>query len=192
MKTIAVYGASSTQIDEKYFEHARRLGKLMAEHGMTLINGAGNMGLMKASADACLAAGGKAVGIIPQFMVDQNWHHQGMTELLVTNTMHERKAQMAQMSDGCVALPGGCGTFEELLEVITWKQLGLYLGPIVIMNVDGYYDPLIEMLHRAADANFMRQLHLHAFSVAHTPEEAIHLLLTTPLWDPEVRRHAAV
>lgn len=189
MKTIAVYGASGTQIDEKYFDNARRLGTLMAENGMRLVNGAGNMGLMKASADACLDAGGQAVGVIPQFMVEQNWHHQGMTELIVTKDMHERKATMAQMADGCVALPGGCGTFEELLEVLTWKQLGLYLGPIVIMNVDGYYDPLIEMLQRAADDKFMRQLHLKTFCVATTAEEAIHLLQTTPKWNPEVGRY---
>lgn len=191
-KTIAVYAASSTQIDPIYFEAARQLGEAMAQNQLRLINGAGNMGLMQASADACLQAGGEAIGVIPTFMIEQNWHHQGMTELIETPDMHTRKKTIAQMSDGCVALPGGCGTFEELLEVITWKQLGLYLNPIVIFNVNGYYDPLIEMLHRAADHNFMRPQHMDIWRVASTADEVIKCLLTTPRWDSSVRRFAAI
>ena len=137
VRNVAVYAASSTQVDEVYFEAACALGRELAAHGITLINGAGNMGLMQASADACMQAGGEAVGIIPRFMIEQNWHHTGMTRLIETPDMHSRKQAMAQMSDGCVALPGGCGTLEELLEVITWKQLGLYRHPIVIRNVKG-------------------------------------------------------
>ena len=192
MHSIAVYAASSTQIDERFFEAARQLGRGLAEHGLRLINGAGNMGLMQASADACLAAGGEVTGVIPTFMIEQGWHHTGLTQLIETPDMHTRKQTMADMSDGCVALPGGCGTFEELLEVITWKQLGLYLNPIVILNVDGYYDPLIEMLRRAADCNFMRKAHLDIWTVASTPDEAIQQLLTTPKWDSSVRRFAAI
>lgn len=192
MKRIAVYAASSTQVDEKFFEAARQLGRGLAQHNLTLVNGAGNMGLMQASADACLEAGGEAIGVIPTFMIQENWHHTGMTQLIETPDMHIRKKTIAEMTQGAVALPGGCGTMEELLEIITWKQLGLYLNPIVILNVDGYYDPLLEMLQRSADHNFMRQQHLDIWRVARTADEAIEHLLNTPQWDTNVRRFAAI
>jgi uncharacterized protein (TIGR00730 family) len=106
--------------------------------------------------------------------------------------MHERKQLMAQMSDAVIALPGGCGTMEELLEIITWKQLGLFLNPIVVLNIDGFYDPLLEMLQRAIDGNFMRPEHGSIWQVASTPEEAVELLYTIPVWNREVRKFAAV
>ena len=150
------------------------------------------MGLMGASSDACLAAGGEVTGIIPSFMVDQNWHHTGLTNLIETRDMHERKQTIADMSDGCIALPGGCGTLEELMEVITWKQLGLYLKPIVILNTRGYYDPLLQQLQRGIDEHFMGPRHAEIWRVAQTPEEAIDLVLSTPLWDASVRKFAAI
>ena len=119
---------------------------LIAQHGLRLITGAGRQGLMKAVQDAALTAGGEAVGVIPSFMVKEGWHHMGLTQLIETASMHERKQMMADLSDGAIALPGGCGTFEELLEIITWKQLGLYLNPVIILNIDGYYDHLIAQL----------------------------------------------
>ena len=125
-------------------------------------------------------------------MVEQNWHHQGLTQLIETETMHERKQTMAQMSDGIIALPGGCGTMEELLEIITWKQLGIYLNPIVILNIDGFYDPLLEMLQRAIDGNFMRPEHQNIWQVATSAQQAIELLYTTPLWNKDVRKFAAI
>ena len=147
---------------------------------------------MAAASDAALEAGGKVTGVIPRFMVEQGWHHQGLTELLVTETMHERKQRMADLSDAVIALPGGCGTMEELLEVITWKQLGLYLNPIVILNTEGYYDPLLAMLRRAVEGNFMRPEHEAIWQVAATPAEAVELLYTTPKWDESVRKFAAI
>ena len=149
IKNVCVYSASSTQIAPVYFQVAEELGRLLAEKHINLINGAGYRGLMGATSNAALAAGGTVTGIIPRFMVEQGWHHQGLTRLVETETIHERKQLMAELSDGVIALPGGCGTLEELLEIITWKQLGLYLKPIVILNVDGYYNPLIEMLQNA-------------------------------------------
>ena len=125
-------------------------------------------------------------------MVEQNWHHSGLTKLVETETMHERKQLMANLSDGVIALPGGCGTLEELLEIITWKQLGLYLNPIVILNVNGYFNPLLEMLQHAIDENFMRKEHGKIWEVAHTPEEAIELLYNTPIWNKEIRKFAAI
>ena len=190
--TFTVYSASSGQVPAVYLEAARTLGRLIASGNHTLVNGAGRTGLMGACTDACLAAGGKAIGIIPQFMIDQGWQHRGMTELLVTPDMHRRKELMAEKSDACIALAGGVGTLEELLESITGKQLGLYLKPIIILNTNGYYDALLAQLQRAADECFMRPQHTAIWSVAATPEEAIQLALTTPLWDASVRKFAAL
>ena len=192
IKNVCVYSASSTKIAPVYFAAAEELGRLLALRGINLINGAGSIGLMAATSNACLAAGGTVTGVIPRFMVEQNWHHQGLTQLIETETMHERKQTMAEMSDGVIALPGGCGTMEELLEIITWKQLGIYLNPIVILNIDGFYDPLLEMLQRAIDGNFMRPEHQNIWQVATSAQEAIELLYTTPLWNKDVRKFAAI
>ncbi len=189
---ITVYAASSAQVPDKYKQEAAELGRIMARRGHTLVNGAGKTGLMGATCDAILAEGGTAIGVIPQFMIEQDWQHKGMSELIITADMHERKDKMAEMSDACVACPGGVGTFEELLEVITWKQLGLYLKPIVILNVDHYYDSLLDQLQRCVDETFMRPQHLACWQVATTAEEAVNLCETTPLWDTSVRRFAAL
>lgn len=192
MKNIAVYCASSTKIKPIYFEVAHDVGRLLAERGLGLVNGAGNMGLMQASSDGCLDAGGKVTGVIPQFMVDQNWHHTGLTELIITDSMHTRKKKIADITDGAIVLPGGCGTFDELFEIITWKQLGLYLNPIIIVNVDGYFNELLALLQKAIDENFMRPQHGDIWRVATTAEEAVDMLFTTPQWDTSVRRFAAI
>ena len=190
--SVCVYSASSTKINPVYFKAAEELGSLLAEHHIRLINGAGSIGLMCAVADAVLKNGGEVTGVIPRFMVEQNWHHTGLTELIEVESMHERKQKMANLSDGIVALPGGCGTLEELLEIITWKQLGLYLNPIVILNVNGFFDPLLELLGKAIDENFMRQQHGDIWKVAQTPEEALRLLYETPVWDISIRKFAAI
>ena len=192
IKNVCVYSASSTKIAPVYFAVAEELGLLLASKGINLINGAGSIGLMAATSNAALASGGTVTGVIPQFMVEQGWHHTGLTQLIETETMHERKRLMADMSDGVIALPGGCGTLEELLEIITWKQLGLYLKPIVVLNVDGYFNPLLEMLQKAIDENFMRPEHGNIWVVAHTPEEAVQLLYDTPVWSKEIRKFAAI
>lgn len=192
MNSVCVYCASSTQIDERFFRAAEELGHLIAGHGLTLITGAGKLGLMNTIENAALEAGGKVTGVIPTFMVREGWHHEGLTQLIETDSMHERKQTMADLSDGVIALPGGCGTMEELLEIITWKQLGLYLNPIVILNIDGFYDALLAQLTKAVDENFMRSIHADIWKVATTPEEAVKLLLTTPTWDKNVRKFAAI
>ena len=192
IKNVCVYSASSTKIAPVYFAVAEELGHLLASKGINLINGAGSIGLMAATSNAALASGGTVTGVIPQFMVEQGWHHTGLTQLIETETMHERKRFMADMSDGVIALPGGCGTLEELLEIITWKQLGLYLKPIVVLNVDGYFNPLLEMLHKAIDENFMRPEHGNIWVVAETPKEAVQLLYDTPVWSKEIRKIAAI
>ena len=190
--SVCVYSASSTKIASVYFEAAEKLGSLLAKQHIRLINGAGSIGLMRSVADAVLENGGEVTGVIPHFMVEQNWHHTGLTELIEVTSMHERKQKMANLIDGIIALPGGCGTLEELLEIITWKQLGLYLNPIIILNVNGFFDPLLEMLERAIEENFMRRQHGDIWKVARTPEEAVELLQTTPVWDASIRKFAAI
>lgn len=190
--SVCVYSASSTKIDPAYFEAASELGTLLGQAGISLINGAGNMGLMAATADAALAAGGEVTGVIPHFMVEQGWHHQKLTRLIEVDDMHQRKRTMARLSDAAIALPGGCGTLEELLEIITWKQLGIYLNPIVILNTKGYFAPLLQMLDKAVDEHFMRVQHGNIWHVAQTPREALELIHNTPLWDPSIRKFAAI
>ncbi|WP_336617283.1 TIGR00730 family Rossman fold protein [Bacteroides acidifaciens] len=192
INSVCVYSASSTKIDAVYFQAAEALGRLLAGHRIRLINGAGNLGLMRSVADAVLKSGGEVTGVIPHFMVEQNWHHTGLTELIEVESMHERKQKMANLSDGIIALPGGCGTHEELLEIITWKQLGLYLNPIIVLNVNGFFDPLLEMFEKAIEENFMRQQHRDIWKVARTPEEAVGLLYETPVWDVSIRKFAAI
>lgn len=192
IKNVCVYSASSTKIASIYFEIAEELGHLLARKGINLINGAGSSGLMGTISNAALQAGGTVTGVIPRFMVEQGWHHQGLTHLVETETMHERKQLMAEMSDGVIALPGGCGTLEELLEIITWKQLGIYLKPIVILNVNRYFDPLLDMLQKAIEENFMREEHRAIWQVAATAEEAVEQLFQAPAWSREIRKFAAV
>lgn len=192
IRRIAVYCASSTKIDQAYFDAASLLGRLLAEHDIALVNGAGNMGLMKACADGCMEAGGEAIGIIPTFMIKEGWCHKTMTQLIETEDMHVRQEKMAEMSDAAIVLPGGCGTFAELTELITWKQLGLYLKPIVLLNTNGYYNPLLQVLQQAIEQNFMRPEHANIWLVASTPEEALQMVLETPEWDTSIRRFAAI
>lgn len=189
---ITVYCASSSKIRQSYVDAAAELGRLIAERGHTLINGAGTMGLMGASTDACIAAGGRTVGIIPQFMVDEGWAHQGMSELIVTADMHERKARLTQMADACIALPGGLGTLDELFDVVTLKQLGEFLKPIVILNTDGFYDRLLEHIQYAMQENMLRIEHASAWCVASTPEEALRLCETTPHFRSDIRKIAKI
>lgn len=192
INSVCVYSASSTKIDEVYFNDARQLGQLLAKRRIRLINGAGSIGLMRSVADAVLENGGEVTGVIPKFMVEQGWHHTGLSKLVEVESMHERKQLMADLSDAVIALPGGCGTLEELLEIITWKQLGLYLNPIVILNTNGFFDPLLDMLTRAIDENFMRRQHGEIWHVATTPEEAVELIYTVPVWDASIRKFASI
>ena len=192
IKSVCVYCASSTKIPAVYFEAAEHLGKLLGEQKLRVVNGAGNIGLMGVLSDAALAAGGTVTGVIPRFMVEQGWFHPGLTELIEVETMHERKERMASLADAVIALPGGCGTLEELMEIITWKQLGLFLNPIVILNINHYYDPLLALLDHAVEEHFMRPEHRRMWAVAETPEEAVRLIYTAPKWDAALRKIAAI
>lgn len=173
IKSVCVYCSSSAKISSAYTEAAEKLGALLGERGIRVVNGGGTIGLMRIISDAALKAGGSITGVIPRFMMENGWGHSGLTELIEVDTMHERKQTMANLADAVIALPGGCGTLEELLEIITWRQLDLYKGPIIILNTNGYFDPLIEMLERAVEEQFMHPGHALIWTVVDTPEEAV-------------------
>lgn len=192
VKSIAVYCASSNKVRSSFVEAAERLGASIASHGMRLVYGDGGIGLMAAVARGALQEGGEVIGVIPQFMVDQGWNNPHSTKTIVTQTMHERKATICDISDAMVALPGGIGTFEELLECLTWKQLGLHHNPVVILNTDGYYDALLACLDLMVEEQMMRPIHKEMFVVVANPEEVIPAIMNAKEWDPNTRRLAAI
>jgi uncharacterized protein (TIGR00730 family) len=156
MRSICVFCGSRPGAKPAYRAAAEALGQLLAERGIELIYGGGNIGLMGIVADACLAAGGKVVGVIPRALLEWEVGHEGLTRLEVVDSMHTRKARMAELADGFIALPGGLGTFEELFEILTWAQLGFHNKPIGLLNVDGYYLPLVQMMERGVAEGFMK------------------------------------
>ena len=190
--SVAVYCASSNKVRESYMQAAHRLGELLAEAGIRVIYGDGGIGLMAAVAEGALNAGGEVLGIIPQFMVDAGWNNPRSTHTIITRTMHERKATICQKAEAMVALPGGIGTFEELLECLTWKQLGLHTCPVVILNTDGYYDRLLACLDYMIEEQMMRPVHRNMYTVVSTPEEVIPAILSASEWDSATRRLAAI
>lgn len=192
VQSIAVYCASSNKLRPSFVEAAERLGELIAAEGMRLVYGDGGIGLMAAVARGALNNGGKVIGVIPQFMVDQGWNNPNSTQTIITQTMHERKAKICDISDAMVALPGGIGTFEELLECLTWKQLGLHQNPVVILNTDGYYDHLLACIDLMVEEQMMRPIHKEMFVVVSRPEEVIPAILNAAEWDPNTRRLAAI
>ena len=192
IQSIAVYCASSNKVRPSFMEAAEQLGAIFAANDIRLVYGDGGIGLMAAVAKGALDAGGKVTGVIPRFMVEQGWNNPRSTETIVTETMHERKATICDISDAMVALPGGIGTFEELLECLTWKQLGLHSNPVVILNTDGYYDRLLSCIDLMVEEQMMRPIHKNMFVVVSTPQEVLPAILGGPDWDPSTRRLAAI
>jgi uncharacterized protein (TIGR00730 family) len=159
LQSICVFCGSSRGARPDYLSAAEATGREIARRGITLVYGAGNIGLMGAVADAALAEGGTVVGVIPESLVAWEVAHDGLTELHIVRSMHERKAMMAERANAFLALPGGLGTFEELFEILTWAQLGLHQKPFGLLNVAGYYDPLLMLLNRAVEERFLRPAH---------------------------------
>ncbi len=188
--TVAVYCASSRQSDPSFPAAARRVGALLAERGIAIVYGGGAVGSMGALADGALASGGRIVGVIPRFMADLEWGHPRLSELKLVSDMHERKRTIIDSADGIVALPGGCGTLEELLEAITWKRLGLYAGPVVILNQSGFFDPLVAMLERCVAERFMDPRHGAMWTVVEAADGVVPALENAPPWDDDPRRFA--
>ncbi len=170
IRRVCVYCGSRPGRRPAYAEAARLLGTRLAEAGIGLVTGGGKGGLMGIAADAALDAGGEAVGVIPQALLDREVGHEGMTELLVVRTMHERKATMAELADAFVALPGGLGTLEEIAEALTWAQLGIHAKPCGLLDVDGYYAPLVAFLDHAVAQGFVLAEHRAALVVASEPD----------------------
>jgi len=160
MKRVCVFCGSRPGVGEVYVDAAVQLGRLLASRGLELVYGGGNVGLMGILADAVMEAGGRVIGVMPDFLVRKEIAHQGITSLEIVTTMHERKQRMAELSDGFVALPGGFGTLDELCEVLTWAQLGIHAKPCALLNVDGFFDPFVDFVAHAARQGFIKPLHL--------------------------------
>lgn len=191
IQRIAVYCSASDGVPQSYNDAAYRLGQIIAEANIELVYGDGGIGLMRHLADGALSVGGKVIGVIPRFMVEQGWNNPRSTQTIVTDSMHERKSTIVQMVDAMVALPGGVGTMEELFECLTWKQLGLHGKPIVIVNVDGYFDPVIAALDKMVAEHFMQPVHRNAmFTVVSTPEQVLSAIADAVTWGENMRSQA--
>jgi uncharacterized protein (TIGR00730 family) len=185
---VCVFAASSSRIDPAYIKAAGELGTVFAREGVHAVYGGGGIGLMGVFADAMIAGGGFVTGVIPGFMMDEGWGHSGVSDMVVTPDMSERKKTIFAMSDAAVALPGGVGTLEELTEVITLKQLGQFNKPIIIVNVNGFYDHLIEFFEHMYMGNFIRLEHKDIWQIVTTAEEVLPAILNYTGWhaDPKV------
>lgn len=189
---ICVYCASSNQADPRYREAAFHLGELLAGDGHSIVYGGGSAGSMGAVADGALSKGGQVIGILPRFMADLEWGHPGLTHLDLVDDMRERKHRLLTGSDAVVALPGGCGTLEELFEAITLKRLGLYFNPIVLLDTLDYWQPLDAFLHQVIEQRFMNPEHAKMWSLAATPEDVLPAIANAPEWDEHARDRAVV
>ncbi|MBD8525203.1 TIGR00730 family Rossman fold protein [Pseudomarimonas arenosa] len=189
---VCVYAASSGQCDPQYHQAAYALGQHLAEHGCSLVYGGGSTGSMGAVANGALSRGGEVIGILPKFMADLEWGHPGLTELQLVEDMRERKHRLLTGSDAVVALPGGCGTLEELFEAITLKRLGLYFNPILLLNTLDYWTDLDAFMHKVIDQRFMNPEHAHMWGLVEQPEQIIDAIRATPAWREDARDYAAV
>jgi uncharacterized protein (TIGR00730 family) len=175
MKRICVFCGSNRGVRSEYIDAAQWLGKILVKRNLSLVYGGGNVGLMGVIADAVLAEGGEVIGVIPQSLVDREVAHQNLTQMHIVNSMHERKALMADLSDGFIAMPGGMGTFDEFCEILTWAQLGIHQKPCGILNVENYFTHLLKMFDHAMDEGFLRDTHRDLVIEATTPETLLDL-----------------
>ncbi len=190
VQTVAVYCASSRCCDSHYFDAAAKLGGELARQQISIVYGGGAGGLMGALANGALALGGRVVGILPRFMDDLKWGHGGITEKIVVEDMHARKRAMLERADAVVALPGGCGTLEELFEAIAWKRLSLFLGPIVIVNTRSFFDRCVRLLDDCVAEGFMDRRHRAMWTVVDEPEEVVEAIRAAPRWEASCRDFA--
>ena len=192
MKYIAVFCASSAKVPDCYFEMARRAAAALVEAGYGIIYGGGGVGLMGALADEALSHNGEITGIIPRFMVDVEWHHKDVEDMIHVESMHQRKELMVRKSAGILALPGGIGTLEELFEVMSLKKLGQYPHPIVVLNINGYYDGLLKMTQKMIEEKFMRSVHNALWRMVDAPEQVVPAIQETPEWGADSINFAAL
>ncbi|MGH8111122.1 MAG: TIGR00730 family Rossman fold protein [Rhodanobacteraceae bacterium] len=189
---ICVYCASSNKADPRFRAAAFHLGELLAEGGHSIVYGGGLAGSMGALADGALSKGGDVIGVIPRFMADLEWQHPGIGNMQVVEDMRERKQRLLTGSDAVVALPGGCGTLEELFEAITLKRLGLYFNPIVLLDTLDYWQPLDAFLHQVIQQRFMNPEHAGMWVRASEPEDVLPAIRNAPKWDANARERAVV
>ncbi|MGH8233258.1 MAG: TIGR00730 family Rossman fold protein [Rhodanobacteraceae bacterium] len=189
---ICVYAASSNQVDPRFREAAFRLGELLAEDGHCVVYGGGSTGSMGAVADGALSKNGDVIGVIPRFMTDLEWQHPGIGNMQVVEDMRERKHRLLTGSDAVVALPGGCGTLEELFEAITLKRLGLYFNPIILLDTLDYWQPLDAFLHKVIEQRFMNPEHAAMWTRVAKPEDVLPAIRNAPKWDADARNYAVV
>lgn len=190
LTSVCVYCASSSKCDESYRDAAEALGRQLATAGLTIVYGGGGTGSMGALADGALAAGGRVIGVLPNFLKELELGRDDLSRVIVVDDMRTRKHVMLEQSDAVVALPGGTGTFEELFEAITLKRLGIFLGPIVILNTNAYYAPLIELLERAVEQRFMHASHLRMWTVVERPADVLPAIEAAPSWDASALKFA--
>ncbi|MBN2612430.1 MAG: TIGR00730 family Rossman fold protein [Bacteroidales bacterium] len=189
---ITVFCASSRMVHQKYFDAARQLAEILTKNKFTAVYGGGAVGLMGALADYMLEKGGDLEGVIPQFMMKVEWGHPGVQKMIVTRDMHERKELLIHNVDAVVALPGGSGTLEELMEVISLKRLGKFVKPIIIINTDGFYDALIVLLNKMVEEHFMRPDHLRMWKVINHPPELMEAIKNSEKWDEDAINFAGL
>ena len=188
---VTVYAASSQALHEDYISAASLLGEILAKAGHEVIYGGGGLGLMGAMADGALRAGGQVHGVIPQFLAEIEHGHPDLTSLEIVGDMRTRKEKMLERSDAVIALPGGCGTFEELFEVMTLKRLGQYLGPIILINTRGYYDELLSFLQHSVHEHFMSAVHLNMWQSVSDPAQIPQALGDAPAWSANALHESA-
>lgn len=181
IQSVCVYCGASNHAAAIYKQTADRFGQLVATHGLKLVYGGGRVGLMGVVADAVVNGGGEVIGYIPQHLDEYEGGHNGIHELHIVDSMHTRKSKMAENSDAFVILPGGFGTLDELFEILTWRQLGLHHKPIIVMNVNNYWDPLVGLLNNVVDQSFASTSDLRYVQIVTSPEEAAEVLLSTDL-----------
>ena len=192
VKMVTVYASSSSALKPVYYDAARRLGEILAAAGKSIVYGAGGHGLMGAVADGALSRNGEVYGVVPSFLQNLELTHQGLTRLKIVEDMHTRKQLMLKGSDAVVTLPGGSGTYEEMFEALTMKRLGQWVGPIILVNTNGFYDGLLEFMNHSIAERFMGSSHLKMWSVVDEPEDVLDAISNSHDWDSDALQFANV
>lgn len=190
--SITIYAASSRKVDQKYFEATRSLAKVLLSKNTRIIYGGGAVGLMGAIADTYIEGRGQITGVIPEFMVKVEWAHPQVKDMVIVHDMHERKKKLIENTDAIIALPGGTGTLEELAEVITLKRLGKFNKPIILLNTDGFYNPLDAFFHKMAEENFLNKEHLKMWTLIDSPKVFWEKFMKIPNWPNDAINKAQI
>jgi len=192
IRKTCIFCASSQKVDRVYFQAVQELAYLLAKNDIVVQYGGGAVGMMGELAKTVMENNGEIIGVIPEFMIKMEWGNTNITELIVVKDMHERKRRLIKDVDAVIALPGGCGTLEELSEVITLKQLGQFIKPIIILNINKFFDPFIEFLNKMINEKFMREVHRDIWTVVEKPENVLMAIESTPEWDPAIIKIAQI